>query len=97
MDFEVIKAEYLENPTLEHTKFLASKYQIPLRSLIGQLSKAGVYQKAQYKSKVGTDPITKLEIVASIAELVGVDNLEGLEKAHKQVLFKLEKALKELV
>ena len=94
MDFEAIKAEYLTNPTLEHVKEMAENHKISVRSLIGKLSKAGVYRKTEYKSKLGTSPITKLELASRIGEKLGM-NTEGLEKAPKMVLVKILEKLEE--
>jgi hypothetical protein len=58
------------------------------RSVIGKLSKLGIYQKKEYLNKRGERPVTKLELVASIAETLNVEpeQLEGLDKTPKEVL-----------
>lgn len=58
------------------------------RSIIGKLSRIGIYEKKIYLTKRGEAPITKLELVAQIAEkqALDVEKLEGLEKAPKEVL-----------
>jgi len=55
------------------------------RSVIGKLSKMGIYQKATYKSKTNETPITKLELRAMIEELLST-TLPGLEKSPKETL-----------
>jgi hypothetical protein len=64
------------------------------RSIIGKLSRMGVYQKKVYLTKKNEIPITKLELVALFAEKAGleIEKLEGLDKAPKAVLkYLLEK------
>jgi len=67
---------------------LASQLQKSRRSIIGKLSRLGVYEKKVYLTKRGESPVTKLELVAEIAEKTGIplEKLEGLEKAPKEVL-----------
>ena len=67
---------------------LASQLSKSRRSIIGKLSRLGVYEKKVYLTKRGENPITKLELVAEIAAATGIplEKLEGLEKAPKEVL-----------
>jgi hypothetical protein len=67
---------------------LASTLNKPRRSIIGKLSRLGVYEKKIYLTKRGEEPVTKLELVAEIAEKTGIplEKLAGLEKAPKEVL-----------
>ena len=64
------------------------------KSIIGKLSREGVYERAVYKNKSGDLPVTKAEIVSNIAENLGleIENLLGLEKAPKATLKALELA-----
>ena len=65
-----------------------------IKSIIGKLSREGVYQKAIYKTKTGELPITKAELIVQLAEVMNSDSakLVGLEKAPKQDLkYLLEK------
>lgn len=62
------------------------------RSIIGKLSRLGIYQRKTYVSKNGSPPISKLEIVASLEEKLGM-KLEGLEKSPKGVLLALQQRL----
>lgn len=74
---------------------LSEKLQKPRRSIIGKLSRLGVYEKKVYLTKRGDPPITKLELVAMLAEEHewNLPELEGLEKAPKEVLkYMLENA-----
>jgi hypothetical protein len=99
--------------TLENTKYLVEKYRNEptketvesigkelgksTKSVIGKLSREGVYRREVYLSKTGDMPTTKIEIVTAIAENLGVEieSLSGLEKSPKATLKNLEKALKE--
>ncbi len=62
------------------------------RSIIGKLSRLGIYQRKVYVSKTGSPPISKLEIVAQIESLMNM-KLEGLEKSPKGVLLALREKL----
>lgn len=90
---ERMKEVYLENPTREAVKLLAVEMDRSEKSIIGKLSREGVYQRQSYKSKAGEDPITKEALVIEIAEKLEVDNLAGLEKSPKAVLKKLLESL----
>ena len=67
---------------------LASQLSKSRRSIIGKLSRLGVYEKKVYLTKRGESPVTKLELVAEIAASLNIElaKLEGLEKAPKEVL-----------
>ena len=58
------------------------------RSIIGKLSREGIYEKKVYVNKRGEMPVTKKELVANLAEVLETElfRLEGLEKAPKEVL-----------
>lgn len=91
---ELIEA-YENDPTRETVERLAETYDKSIKSIIGKLSREGVYRREVYKSKTGEMPITKLEIVSSIADLLGIEieSLVGLEKSPKTTLKALEKAI----
>ena len=74
---------------------IASKLNVPPRSVIAKLSSLGVYTKKAYVNKRGEAPIKKEAYIERIAELLGVnlELMESLEKANKNVLILLEKAL----
>ena len=89
-------AWYTANPTLETVNILAEKLEKSAKSIIGKLSREGVYVRAIYKNKVGELPLTKVEIVATIADNLEIDmeDLQGLDKSPKAVLKTLELATK---
>ena len=86
---------YTSNPSKETVEDLAEKLQRSKKSIIGKLSREGVYRREVYVSKTGEKPVTKVEIVSNIADALGVEvsDLEGLEKSPKQTLRRLSKAV----
>ena len=92
-----IVAGYKENPTMKTVEKLANELGKSTKSIIGKLSREGVYERAVYKSKSGQLPVTKTEIVCNIAENLGVEieHLAGLEKAPKATLKTIERVLSE--
>ena len=74
---------------------LAEELQKSVKSIIGKLSREGVYRREIYKTKSGELPVTKVEIVSNIADSLGieVDSLLGLEKTPKATLKTLEEAI----
>ena len=86
---------YSKNPERGTVEMLASELDKSTKSIIGKLSREGVYRRESYVTKTGEKPITKVELVASIADSLGVsvDSLEGLEKTPKGVLKLLSKEL----
>mgnify|MGYP005676383651 FL=1 len=91
---EYIVTGYKENPSMVTVQSLAEELGKSTKSIIGKLSREGVYERAIYKNKSGDLPITKVEIVSSIADNLGVEveSLVGLEKAPKATLRTLEVA-----
>jgi len=91
---ELIEA-YEDEPTRETVERLAETYGKSVKSIIGKLSREGVYRREVYRSKTGDLPITKVEVVNSIADVLGIEpeSLAGLEKAPKAALRNLEKAV----
>ena len=79
---------YTKNPSRFTVDKLAEDYDKSVKSIIGKLSREGVYQKQVYKTKAGEVPITKEFLIAGLALLFEVDSskLMGLEKAPKQVI-----------
>ena len=67
---------------------LAESLRKPRRSIIGKLSRLGVYEKKVYLTKQGENPVTKQELVHRLAikEGIDLDRLTGLEKAPKSVI-----------
>ena len=91
---EYMVEQYKAVPTMETVQYLAEELGKTTKSIIGKLSREGVYKRAVYKSKSGELPITKVELVNNIAENLGieVENLVGLEKSPKATLKTLEVA-----
>jgi len=89
-----IVAWYKQSPTMTTVENLAEELGKSTKSIIGKLSREGVYERAVYKNKSGDLPVTKAEIVSNIAENLGleIENLIGLEKAPKATLRSLELA-----
>ena len=89
--------EYKNNPTRETVENLAEELNKSIKSIIGKLSREGVYQKTVYKTKTGEDPVTKKELVEELSELVGIEYhmISGLEKSPKIDLKRLVDILRE--
>ena len=79
---------YTAEPNRNTVDELALKLNKSIKSIIGKLSREGVYQKAIYRTKTGEIPMTKGEIILNIAELLEADynKIAGLEKSPKQDL-----------
>ena len=88
---------YRINPSRETVENLAEEMNKSIKSIIGKLSREGVYEKTVYKTKTGEDPITKKELVEELSELVGIEYsmISGLEKSPKIDLKRLVDILKE--
>ena len=80
--------KYTADPNRNTVDELALKLNKSIKSIIGKLSREGVYQKAIYRTKTGEIPMTKGEIILNIAELLEADynKIAGLEKSPKQDL-----------
>ena len=89
---------YQRNPNRDTVEMLADELQKSVKSIIGKLSREGVYRREIYKTKSGELPVTKVEIVSNIADSLGieVESLFGLEKTPKATLKTLETAIGEL-
>ena len=83
---EMMRARYQKEPTRETVENLAEELNKSIKSIIGKLSREGIYQKAIYKTKTGEIPITKSQLIQKIADLLEIDSskIMGLEKAPKQ-------------
>ncbi len=68
------------------------------RSIIGKLSKEGVYIKKSYKTKAGKDPKTKVEMIFDLSLVLKCDaeKLQGLIKTPKPDLTYLIDAISKL-
>ena len=92
---EYIVNQYRLNPDRETVEKLADELNKSVKSIIGKLSREGVYKKTEYLTKTGEKPITKMQIVENLAEKLDLDitALAGLEKAPKTALKNLEDSL----
>ena len=88
---------YRDNPSRETVDDLAEELNKSVKSIIGKLSREGVYKKTVYKTKTGEDPITKKELVEELASLLDIsaNSIVGLEKAPKADLKNLVLTLRE--
>jgi hypothetical protein len=79
---------YTKNPSRGTVDILAEDFEKSVKSIIGKLSREGVYQKQVYTTKTGEVPVTKEFLILGLADLFEVDSskLMGLEKAPKQVI-----------
>ena len=91
--------KYTANPNRETVDKLAEKLNKSIKSIIGKLSREGVYQKAIYRTKTGEVPMTKGEIIVQVAHTLEADydRLAGLEKSPKQDLKYLYELVNEQV
>ena len=87
--------KYRSNPTRETVENLAEDLDKSIKSIIGKLSREGVYKKTVYKTKTGEDPETKKEIVQDLAEKLELEYeaIAGLEKSPKAALKILRSAI----
>ena len=85
---KIMIEKYNASPTRDTVDELAETLNKSVKSIIGKLSREGIYQKAIYKTKTGELPITKAQLIIEIANLLEADStkLMGLEKAPKQDL-----------
>ena len=92
---ELMIGQYSANPTRETVENLADMFDKSIKSIIGKLSREGVYKKTVYKTKTGEDPETKKEIVEDLAGLLDLQYIQvaGLEKAPKSTLKNLRSAI----
>ena len=92
---DLMKEQYTKNPSRETVENLAETLDKSIKSIIGKLSREGVYRKTVYKTKTGEDPETKKEIVQELAERLEVsyEAIAGLEKSPKAALKILRSAI----
>ena len=92
---DTMKSRYSANPTTETVEELAQELNKSIKSVIGKLSREGVYQKTEYLTKTGEKPVTKRELVEKVSEILAVEYqaLAGLEKSPKSSLKLLEETL----
>ena len=94
---EYMIERYKTSPSRDTVEELADEFSKSVKSVIGKLSREGVYRREVYKTKTGENTVTKVEIVESIADCLGLESesLAGLEKAPKSTLKTIEKVLSE--
>ncbi len=92
---ELMIEAYTNTPTRETVENLAENLDKSIKSIIGKLSREGVYKKTVYKTKSGEDPETKKEIVEYISGILEVEyeTVAGLEKSPKAALKILRSAM----
>ena len=92
---EHIVKQYMEQPSMDSVRVLADEMDKSIKSIIGKLSREGVYKKTEYLTKTGEKPVTKRELVEKVAEILAVEYqaLAGLEKSPKSSLKLLEETL----
>ena len=94
---ELMIEKYTSNPSRETVEELAETLDKSIKSIIGKLSREGVYKKTVYKTKTGESPETKKEIVEDLAGLLNLEygQVAGLEKSPKSALKILREAIHE--
>ena len=92
---EYIVNQYRLEPTRETVEKLSLELEKSVKSIIGKLSREGVYRKTEYTTKTGEKPITKSQLVHEIAALLELNpnSLEGMEKSPKAALITLRASL----
>ena len=87
--------EYVNDPTKATVDRLAQEMEKSPKSIIGKLSREGVYRRSVYKTKTGESPVTKEQIVRDIEDVLGInhESLTGLEKSPKNILKQLRDSL----
>jgi hypothetical protein len=87
-EVSVMIDRYTADPSRDTVDALAMELNKSVKSIIGKLSREGVYQKAIYRTKTGELPITKAELIVELANIMSSDSskMMGLEKAPKQDL-----------
>jgi hypothetical protein len=90
---------YLADPTRDTVNKLAVVYKKSVKSIIGKLAKEGVYRREAYTTKTGERPITKSEIIESLADKLDTtsENLVGLDKTPKNTLKILDSLVSSIV
>lgn len=88
----LIVSEYTNDPTRATVDRLAEEHNKNVRSIIGKLSSAGVYQAPPRVSKSGDPIVRKEELVKEIGDWLGI-SVPSLSKAGKLELLALHRAL----
>ena len=92
---QYIVEQYVSDPTKATVDRLAQEMEKSPKSIIGKLSREGVYRRSVYKTKTGESPVTKEQIVRDIEDVLGInhESLTGLEKSPKNILKQLRDSL----
>ena len=95
---EMMTNQYRLNPSRDTVERLADELNKSVKSIIGKLSREGVYKKTEYVTKTGEKQVTKSQLVLSIAEELNEDyeSLSGLEKSPKEALKVLLYSIEEI-
>lgn len=85
MTKELVEAYLASDKDYSVVELYSEKWDKSSKSIIGKLSKEGIYAKKEYTTKVGERPVTKKEMVFNVANLLGVDpdKIQTLEKMSK--------------
>jgi hypothetical protein len=86
---------YEDNPCLEVVNKLSVLLNRPRKSIISKLVKEGVYVRRGYRTKLGTIPETKLQILRKLEDITG-SSYPGLDKAQKSTLLLLYNDIKDM-
>lgn len=89
----VYNPDAAEVERVEAVELLAEEFDKSTRSIIAKLTAMQLYVPKTYKSKTGKAPEKKESIVTDIAKALEVNELPGLEKATKNTLLRIRKAL----
>ena len=87
---------YIAEPNLDNVSKLSVYFNKPKKSIISKLVKEGVYVRKGYRTKTGSIPITKLQIVRDLEDLLDV-KLTDLDKAPKSTLMNLRRCIEETI
>ena len=92
-------AAWKNDPKRQTLEVFANLHNRTYRSVIAKLSKAGLYKREPYKSKLGENPRTKQQIVEDIAKIIDLHDFEeeSLVKAGKSALDKILAKLNEQI
>lgn len=87
---------YKANPNAETVAMFAEKFGKTVKSIVAKLSREGVYQKKEYKTKAGEAVVKKDELANEFQTAFGLTEAEAdsLTKANKTALVKILNSFK---
>lgn len=90
-----LKTAYMAEPTAETVATFAEKFGKSVKSIVAKLSREGVYQKKEYKTKAGEKPVKKDTTADAIGKILRLSepDTESLTKANKNALKAIFEAL----